>query len=490
MNCYIILPYLKTSKPITIGKCQFHEIHDLSDIKEEDAIHIKKIQRMFYLKHNQRIVSFTYCVLPIVDLMRKVPDIEYLQKIQSCIAYFYSSPQIPDGSIFTSFDPISSECASMYIFVPDIIDEGLVYISGNISVNRKEVFPQNKRKDGYMVLNNFNNYIYVSEKTKLYPTSENILLYYGQDLFKELSFLYENTNKSYQLLIKIIEREQTSTSNKYFVSLKWYSLATKSSADISYSIVCLSIAFESLLGLPNDEKTSRIIDSISMLLGRPERLDEWTRQFYSIRSAIVHEGITEKPYFIVPGGKKNEPKYYGHVFHNGLLIYRLCLRTLIQGYDLSYEFRVNDLFITNQERLESIIVIANQQDSSDEEKINKIADLISIISDNSYVPENNLTYALLLSALDCFLKLISSTPVFNKDFWKIANELTAINGKNIELDKIEKLRGLSTFIKANHEGSISKNEKACKDFISYILRMTAYLYSELKRRSLTTASTG
>jgi hypothetical protein len=61
----------------------------------------------------------------------------------------------------------------------------------------------------------------------------------------------------------------------------------------------LAVAFETLLRLPEFSKTDRLVDAISLLLGRTERLDEWAEQFYAARSQVVHEGEVRDEYFYV-----------------------------------------------------------------------------------------------------------------------------------------------------------------------------------------------
>ncbi len=64
-------------------------------------------------------------------------------------------------------------------------------------------------------------------------------------------------------------------------------------------------AFETLLRLPEAAKTDRLVDAISLLLGRTDRLSDWAEQFYAARSQVAHEGTVRDWYFYAPtAGKK------------------------------------------------------------------------------------------------------------------------------------------------------------------------------------------
>lgn len=476
MESFIILPYLTTSQPILIGECLFKNCNDIDDLDKNKQSYLKKIRKIIYLQDKLRINSFAYSVLPITDNARNLPDIEYLQKVKNILGYIYSSPQKPGNDVF-----MTSEYSSILIFVPEIVDYFLVFSNSKVINESKEKFDKLNRKKGFMLVRNFDDTSWITEQTKVYPANKRIFLNHYQDLNHDIEMLSSDMRNAYVYLVKLL-KIKNSISERVFISLKWYNYATEDIDDINYSIICLSIAFESLLNLPADEKTSRIIDSISLLLGRPNRLEEWTRQFYNIRSAIVHEGNSTEHYFTIPGNKKDQKKLYGSVFNNGLVIYRLCLRTILIGQDLSNEFGVDELFISNQERLENIIKICENEGIEYCEKINKVCIFISDIEENAYIPENNIAYSLIFSTLDKFLTLIKNDNTFEDSFKSLINKYLAISSKDQQLPKLDSLNELFETYKKNKTSEKNELQKAAEQIINYTWRAMFDMYMFLKRK--------
>jgi hypothetical protein len=87
----------------------------------------------------------------------------------------------------------------------------------------------------------------------------------------------------------------------------------------------LAIAFETLLRLPEFSKTDRLVDAISLLLGRTGRLDDWAEQFYAARSQVAHEGQVRDRYFYAPGGNKRSASgVFGSLMLYGRQIFQLA----------------------------------------------------------------------------------------------------------------------------------------------------------------------
>jgi hypothetical protein len=86
---------------------------------------------------------------------------------------------------------------------------------------------------------------------------------------------------------------------RIFSAIRWFNGSSRETIDHHEAILNLSTAFEALLALPQSEKTDRLVDSISLLLGRVPRLDSWAQQFYDTRSKIVHEGTAQQLHFII-----------------------------------------------------------------------------------------------------------------------------------------------------------------------------------------------
>jgi hypothetical protein len=147
----------------------------------------------------------------------------------------------------------------------------------------------------------------------------------------------------------------------------------RSNNDDSTSIVNLAIAFEALLGLPYDQKTNRLADSISLLLGRIPRLDIWAYQFYDVRSQIVHGGFSEQLCFVAIDSKDKKPgPTYQSLLSYGRRIFQLCLGTLLCGSELSENAGLKETFYTNEERLQDILKIFSDSKKTINDRLTRI----------------------------------------------------------------------------------------------------------------------
>ena len=471
------MPYLKISDPIKIGKYIFRDCSDSTDLSSEDGNKLSKISKMFYLKDELRIASFAYTIAPITDLRRRLPDVEYLRKIRNIVGFLYASPVSPFNTPF-----LSSESASMIVLVPDEVERTIARPDCNVVDEKKDVYDELDRSAGYMVLTEFDSFSFITEATRLYPASHEIFFNYQQNLSVDLRTVLSDPSSSYSLLLKLLDQSgDASILDRYFTSLHWYNVATRHSSDDNFSIVCLSIAFESLLGLPSDDKTSRIADSISMLLGRTERLSEWARQFYDIRSAIVHEGKTENLHFQIPGSKKQDLKYFGSVFSSGLVIYRLCIRTMLFGLVRSEEVNLGDFFISNRERLERIVRNVENGVDDKQKTINACCTLVEQISEKTYVAENGIPYKLVFASLESYLSLFDKPESFEPSFWDMCNRFAESQDQDNVLQRLEALKEMNEFLQRIDDKALDRPKKACKALCHYVWSMAIRMYFYLKR---------
>lgn len=89
-------------------------------------------------------------------------------------------------------------------------------------------------------------------------------------------------------------------------SLEWYYYAHSEAESISEfsKIVMMSTAFEMLLDLPEDKRRNfrkRISDLVDSML------DEWAKEFYDLRSAIVHGALMNVERLWYKSDKNNKP---------------------------------------------------------------------------------------------------------------------------------------------------------------------------------------
>src|SRR5208282_1943495 len=132
---------------------------------------------------------------------------------------------------------------------------------------------------------------------------EHVTLNISQDLYAD--FEQRLTGQpDCNLLLRLLEKPETPASLRIYSALHWFNAANESGLDQSQALLNLAVAFETLPRLPQFSKTDRLVDAISLLLGRTERLDNWAEQFYAARSRVAHEGEVRDQYFYVGGATK------------------------------------------------------------------------------------------------------------------------------------------------------------------------------------------
>jgi hypothetical protein len=151
----------------------------------------------------------------------------------------------------------------------------------------------------------------------------------------------------------------------------------------------LSIGFEALLGLPSDQKTDRLTDAISLLLGRVPRLDWWARQFYDARSAIAHEGKAENLRFVAAESKKQsaEPALYRPLLSYARHIFQLCVGSLLFGAKLAEEAGLEEKFVTNEERFKNICKLFDEGVFSSREKLVAMSNIVGVLERYRFISE-------------------------------------------------------------------------------------------------------
>ncbi|MGY4303812.1 hypothetical protein ACVIJ6_001055 [Bradyrhizobium sp. USDA 4369] len=157
----------------------------------------------------------------------------------------------------------------------------------------------------------------------------------------------------HHLLLDLLEKPETPTSLRIFSALRWFNAANESGLSQSQALLNLAVAFETLLRLPESSKTDRLVDAISLLLGRTERLDEWAQQFYNARSRVAHEGDVRDQYFYA-GGKRQTSGIFGSLMLYGRHIFQLCVSTVLVGIDLAERAKLRERFVSNNERFQKL----------------------------------------------------------------------------------------------------------------------------------------
>lgn len=441
---FAVFPFLKTSGKVSIGQFTFRSTDDTDELSHEQATCVREISEMLFLQDNLRIKSASYALIPFVDLNHDPIGVQHLRHVQAVVAYCYALPRHEFGDLF-----LSSEHASVAILTPGNVSVYLVRPDFNVDLIDPVPDLQADKHglvEGYAGLYNFKHYFWVAKGSRIYGPTHHLTLNHSQSLGVDLARLIEGRT-DYRILSKLLGKPDTSSSLRIFTSLRWFNEANKQAIDQPAAIVNLSIAFEALLGLPIDEKTDRLIDAISLLLGRLPRLDIWARQFYDARSQIVHEGDTQQLRFVPAGSqKKNENPLYQSLISYGRQIFQLCLGTLLTGKELAENAGLEDKLITNQERFQKISMVLSDESIGARERLERIVPIVTAIKQYKYVPESGLRIeAMIGAARSAAKRLLEQNEVASdelKEQLKRFSTAERTNDQYLQLDALRELHDM------------------------------------------------
>ena len=131
---------------------------------------------------------------------------------------------------------------------------------------------------GFAGLYNFRHHFWVAQGSRLYGPQPQIMLNIAQDLSEDIATA--SSNSPYLgLLFDLLDEPQSRFSMRIFAAIKWFNGANRSSVDAYESIVNLSIAFESLLALPQTEKSDRLVEL--------DKSASWSRTALTVLGAAI-----------------------------------------------------------------------------------------------------------------------------------------------------------------------------------------------------------
>jgi hypothetical protein len=351
---------------------------------------------MLFMQDDLRVQRSSFTLCRSFDFTSTDPLLEELYRIQAVVAYAYGAPQPPrDGPFF------QYEQASLIIFKPDLVslflvrpEHGMVAVS---QVNPDLVIDQFQRVKGYYGLYNFRHHFWVAAGSRVYPPIPHLGLNISQDLAHDLHECFHTPH--HHLLPQLFKEPGRQASDRVLTALAWYNRSNSANGDEHTAIVHLAIAFEALLGLPRDAKTERFTDTVSLLLGRVDRLSLWAAQFYAARSDVAHEGRTAKLHFSPPAKTPaNGGALYGSLLGYGRQIFRLCVGTLLLGAELGEVTSLKDKLITNQERFEFIVRTLNDAGQTIPERFTTVSDTVLMAERFRFVGEAGLQIKTLTAA--------------------------------------------------------------------------------------------
>lgn len=344
-----VFPCLKTSAPTWIGGYNFRSTTDLAGLSDEQAAAVCEVAGMLYARDDVRIAKAAYAITEPLEVFRPGPVIGRLDRVRAVVGYLYSSPHPVNGDAFMPFEfsslaVIQSANISAFLVRPE---------HGTIQPSPPEGFVVDSFHQTRGYEGNFNRRpLWLAKGSRLYGGHTSTILNIWQDLYSDIQQFREARRSGGELLLDLLDAPASPFQERIFTAIDWYNDATESRYEIAKSLLSLAVAFEVLLELPSGEKTDRLADSISLLLGRTDRLKDWAAQFYAARSAVVHEGrVRDYSFYVTKSTKKGEYSHSsGSIMTYGLEIFRLCLSTILAGAKLAEQSGLAERFVANSER--------------------------------------------------------------------------------------------------------------------------------------------
>jgi hypothetical protein len=246
------------------------------------------------------------------------------------------------------------------------------------------------------------------------------------------------------------------------------------------------VAFEALLRLPESSKSERLVDAITLLLGRTDRLDEWAKQFYEARSRIAHEGRILDPYFYVPTQSKPRQSLglFGSLILYGRQIFQLCLSTLLVGIDLADRADLQEKFVSNNERYQKICDLLKSETLTPAEKLVAIEPILRTLQRYRFVPSGEFARGRLVSAV-CYAAaaLIAAGHPFAQHLDAALLRVDAIKREDGEFKRLAAIKGLTEAFEATESASLSPEARIVRNLVEFAWMNLFQIYYWLEDRN-------
>jgi Apea-like HEPN len=378
---FAFFPYLITLDRPRIRGIEFRSNEDIADLPKGVQDHLATLCEMFFLQDGVRIEKMVcaYIELPKdrgvqEDLLRAVHEARLL------VGYLYSHPS-PSGDVF-----LHSQNSTLYVFHPGssfhpgmvpthMVWQGQGYGDRLKRIDDREI-PNEMLIPGYTGTRDQDTYLTVAKGSRIYPEVPYLVVNHSQNLALNLQTFLSYAH-NWALWTLYVDRDACPPElrHRVFVAIDWYMRSCRDSLVEAEAIVHLAIAFESLLNVGSEEEgvRARLKNAILTLVGRVPRLDEWVEQFYTARSAAVHEGMPSDLMFYPPAKAqpaskasnfrrkktakdKEDEKQLPHrsLMAYGRRVFRLCLSSMLAGAMQARISRLDALFVPNTERIEQI----------------------------------------------------------------------------------------------------------------------------------------
>lgn len=401
-----IFPFLKTSGPVRIGKYKFRCTADLDGLPNNQAKAVAELASMLYLRDDIKIASAAYSITEALGSWRPGPVVKDLERVRAVVGYLYSAPHPTSGDVFLPFDNASLAILNVSeVSVHLLRPKHGTTIDTELSSNELDSL---RTLPGYEGIFNFRQPMWLAVGSRIYGPKLNMILNISQDLAVQLRDPEAFRRADSYLLLNLLEAPASSFKERVFTALGWYNSANLDHEDSDKSLLSLAIAFETLLKLPVNQKTERLVDSISLLLGRTERLAEWAVQFYAARSEVAHEGrVRDWRFYTQPPAKKPDTMHSaGEIMTYGRQIFQLCLTTVLTGASLAEQAGLKERFVANSERYAAIATTLSTLAGAPDVRLLAIEPIVDGLSRYQFVSSATLITEDVLAAVRIAIKTL------------------------------------------------------------------------------------
>jgi hypothetical protein len=475
---FVVFPYIKTYEPIDIYGITFYSNKDLSSIPTEFHDDINTLANMFFLRDNYKLTDMVIALSKVENKEEKQEFIDRLIKAHTIITFRYSSPHQ------TRLEPfINKEHTDFYIFTHKKITKYLILCDQYVEFVGESEYPsENDRQefDGFEGLLNNESPLWVTKGSHIYPTQPHLTLRYTQSLCSDFGFSEGALGDLCNKIIKLPQR-QKDVITRIFTSIKWYNRSLSWTATDDIALVNMAIALEALVGLKPDKGVSeRFKESIKLLTGSVNNLDEWLNQFYKVRSELVHDGNSDNLMFYteVNQNKKEYKSKYRSMVSYSRVVFFICINSIVAGLEMVQSFALDNLLMTNKSRFEAICRIIDSSEIIEQKNI-PIKQYVDDIAEYRFISEEGLNLDLFLQSLRRFCEYIDDNGInipdgikdeFNNLKVPFKKEMSTYYGK------LKSVQTMAEFYKNN------ANNSEIEDIVESLLKLneSIWFYSFMK----------
>ncbi len=165
----------------------------------------------------------------------------------------------------------------------------------------------------------------------------------------------ENNNQTVRHLMYFSKLHTRSEAEKKRLirAFEWFNKSYKSEPEIDdyERFINLAIAFETLFNSPEQGIQASLTTGITTLLGETDEMVHWIKEFYGVRSGIVHG--REQPSIAYKGKNSNEFHLNHIVFARK--VFTKCIKAIFSAREQVYTEDLHKELISNERRIREIL---------------------------------------------------------------------------------------------------------------------------------------